>query len=183
MSTANSNKPSLYEALKHAKDEKRAFLFIDVIAGSAGLWIPVLIVGLLMPDRTPLGELLSLLKSAGAYTFSIAFLCASYSFLYLDRRKNAINQIREEYDSNISLSTILLLAVGMMLIGFQLSLTNNCLLVFIQILYLMIAIWFGVKLFCLKNIDKIPGELDRIKAQEASNLDKLLHQAQQNNPF
>ncbi len=213
-------KPSLHQAWKHSRDAKSAFLFVDVFAGSAGVWIPFF-VGLLHRDTTVAEELMKLFDSAGVYIFAIAFLAASSSFLYLDRRKNAVNEIREGYDRNAGWLAVGVIAVGMLLIGIQLSstipshkpltakeanVTNTASatgqsfngappretiascdeekktssggLVVAQALYLLAAGWLGYRLFCLRNISKIPGELERIKAVHAKQLEKNMAEAQ-----
>lgn len=225
-------KPSLYDAFKSAHDERLAFLFIDVLAGASGLWIPI-VVGLLISETSTYEELKKLFESAGAYIFAIAFLSASSSFLYLERRKNAINQIRESYDRNAGWYAVIGIALGMLLIGIQLSsaassnykhihaassISNsqnefgkpqsslskadsnielekpaksvepseasaiNTLSV-IQLIYLLAAFWLGCRLFCLKNIEKIPGEFERIQNKEKEARDKIIQEAQGNKPF
>jgi hypothetical protein len=183
-------------------------------------------VGLLHRDATVAEELVKLFDSAGVYIFSIAFLAASSSFLYLDRRKNAVNEIREGYDRNAGWFAVGVIAFGMLLIGIQLSSTisphkspapqrahisdaaasahqsekgelqqkavESCdeekktssggLLV-TQALYLLAAGWLGYRLFCLRNISKIPGELDRIKAADAEYRRKLVADAQNTGLF
>lgn len=216
-------KLSLHQAWKHARDEKSAFLFVDVFAGSAGVWIPFF-VGLLHRDTTVAEELVKLFDSAGVYIFSIAFLAASSSFLYLDRRKNAVNEIREGYDRNAGWFAVGVIAIGMLLIGIQLSSTisphkspaqqgrhisdaadsahqtekgvqkavESCDeekktssggLLITQALYLLAAGWLGYRLFCLRNVSKIPGELDRIKAADAEYRRKLVAEAQNTGLF
>ncbi len=223
-------KPSLYRALKGAHDERTAFIFIDVVAGSAGLWIPI-IVGILHSGATVGLELQRLFDSAGAYIFAIAFLAASSSFLYLERRKNVVNEIRESYDRYAGWYAIAGIAIGMLLVGLQLSSTivpaddksgevtpirqvatletkvpqlaqpsvqreqqhsylqspkksnNSVALPMVQLAYLCTAIWLGVRLFCLRNISKIPGELEHIKLMEAAHRKKLIDEAQESNHF
>lgn len=223
-------KPSLYAAWRYAHDERSAFIFVDVFAASAGIWIP-LIVGLLHPGSTFLGELIKLFDSAGVYIYAIAFMATSSSFLYLERRKAAVNQAREHYDRNAVWFAVAGIALGMLLVGIQVSSTaptpeppsianlnvihegknlppgapstsngplppaekiNKCvnnnktssgLLITVQALYLMAALWFGYRLFCLKNIQKIPGELERIQTAQAEQRKKLLDDAQHGGSF
>jgi|GEM_PF-6368867 len=190
--SCSEKRMGLYVALKHALDERDAFLYFDLFAGSSGLWIP-LIIGLVVPNSKIAEALYNLLSTAGIYIFSIAFLASSSSFLYLERRKNSVNIARESYDRRALLKTVTLLFFGMFFIGIQLSNISPRISgsfhefpwywIVLQLIYLLLSVWMGVRLFCLRNIEKIPGELDQIRENDRKHRDELMKEAQKNDSF
>lgn len=179
----------LYEVFTYAKDEKHAFLTADLLFGSAALWIPILL-GLMFYSKTsPWSELIKLLDSGGGYTFSLAYLAAGSSFLYLERRKKTVNDFRDEISPNIWTWVQVYLVFGIVLTGAHFSYqilvpnTTNTFLNSLEFLYFVLAIHFGVRLFCLKNIEKLPGKLEQYRKREDEKAKKIAEARDGEEPY
>lgn len=85
------NSPPLLAAIRRAIADKYSlviwFLAINVVAGSAGLWAP-LIPAIRNGTEAVSSRMLELLQSGGAYTFLIAYLAATSGYViteYVER--------------------------------------------------------------------------------------------------
>lgn len=180
---------NLYEVFTFAKDEKHAFFTADLLFGSAALWIPLLLGVMFFSRSTPWNEFIKLLNSGGGYTFSLAYLAAGSSFLYLERRKETINDFRDEICPNIWTWHQAYLVVGIVLTGahfaYQILVPNttNAFLNLLEFAYFVLAIRFGVRLFCLKNIDKLPGKLEHYRKREAEKARKIAEVRDSDEPY
>lgn len=174
MNTTNQphEKVNIYDVFEHARDEKHAFFTSDLLVGSAALWVPLLLSVTFLSNTNPWNEFIKLLDSGGAYTFSLAYLAAGSSFLYLERRQKTINDFRDEICPNLWTWNQLYLIVGIALTGshfaYQILIPNktNFVLNLLELLYFILAIRFGLQLFCLRNIHKLPGKLELYRKRE-----------------
>jgi hypothetical protein len=182
-------KINIYEVFKYTKDEKHVFLSADLFFGSAALWIPLLL-GVLLYTKTSLwGELLKLLDSGGGYTFALAYLAAGSSFLYLDRKKGTINDFRDEVSPNILTSCLISMAIGVLLTGTHFTNQihepgkSDSLLNWVEFFYLLWVVYLGIRLFCLKNIDKLPGKLDHYIKSEQEKAKQIAEAGNSDEPY
>lgn len=184
-------KVNIYEVFEHAKDEKQAFLAADLLLGSAALWIPLLLGLMFLAKTSPWNECIKLLDSGAAYTFALAYLAAGSSFLLLERRQKNINNFREEIYPNLWTWVIGYLVVGIVLTGAHCSYQilmpepdrTNLLLNSLETIYLGLAIRLGVQLFCLRNIEKLPGKLEMYLKMEGEKAKKIAQDGKSDEPY
>lgn len=187
--TPENNKSDIFSVFNYATDEKHAFIYADLFVGSAALWIP-LVLGIMFYTKTSIYyELVKLLDSGSGYTFSLAFLAAESSYIYLQRRKKQLNDLRDEFAPNIWLWCQMTLGGGIVLTvahySYQILVPNNTnlLLNILQSLFFIWTIYLGNILFCLKNIEKLPGELDKYRKKEKEKAKNLGEKAKQEITF
>lgn len=186
---SSSQSVNIYEVFKYAKDEKHAFFTADVLFGSAALWLPILLGIMFISKSSPWNEFIKLLDSGSGYTFSLAYLAAGSSFLYLERKVKTINDFRDEVFPNLWTWHQFYLVVGISLTGahfaYQILIPNqsSSFLNFLELVYFIFAIRFGVQLFCLKNIDKLPGKLEHYRKCEEERARKIAEVQDSDEPY
>lgn len=183
-----SEKLDLYQVFNFAKEEKDAFVLADLLFGSAALWLPLLL-GLMYQSKTTMWrELVKLLDSGAGYTFALAYLAAGGSYLYLDRMKKTVNVMRDEASPNVFRSFVILVVFGLACTIAHFSnliFTESSTLALnvLEIAYLIVSIFFGIRLFCLKNIDKLPGKLEMFQARETARARAIADAAKSENEY
>jgi hypothetical protein len=53
----------------------------------------------------------------------------------------------------------------------------------LEFLYFVLAIHFGVRLFCLKNIEKLPGKLEQYRKREEEKAKKIAEARGSDDPY
>ena len=190
-----------FRPLKYATEERNVFLGIDLVVGSAALWLPIG-WALLLPVGSVTHEMNVLFHSGAPYAFALAFLSASTSFLYLDRNSPKIKDSLDKHAGAMPFVVIGVLALGLILVSGHVTTaisesalnvqatssahspaivkaeTTNLakslvapktatngwsVLNVLQGLYLILAIYLAVKMFCIRHFDKVPDEFKKIE--------------------
>lgn len=171
--TSENTKPSgdLYEVFNYAKDEKHVFFTSDLMLGTTALWLPILLGIILYPHSDPWAELIKLLDAGSGYTFALPFLTASSSFIFLERARRKANSWRDIFAPDITLQCVTYLTLGLILTGVHFTAliydkdAGIPLLNLLQVIFVFLVIRLGIKLFCLKNIDRLPDEFMQYRQQ------------------
>ena len=179
----------LYKVFHFAKDEKQVFFASDLLLGTSALWLPLLLGIILYPHSTPCAELIKLLDAGSGYTFALPFLTASASFIFLERTKRKANSLRDIFSPNITLQCVTYLILGLILTGVHFTAVifdkdaGNPFLNTLQAIFVILVLQLGVKLFCLKNIDRLPDKFTQYRQQEEKTVDKITEAAKNDEQF
>ena len=179
----------MYRVFDFAKDEKHVFLTSDLLLGTAALWLPILLGIILFPHSNPWAEVVKLLDAGSGYTFALPFLTASASFLFLERARRKVNSKREQIAPSIVMECVIHLIIGLILVGVHFTAlifnkdAGSPFLNALQVVFLVAVLRLGRKLFCLKNIDKLPDELMQYRQNEQENATSLRAAAKRKENF
>lgn len=184
-SASPGKKVKLFQVFDYAKDEKNVFFLSDIALGTSALWLPILLGAIFYTKTSPWAELIKLLDAGSGYTFALPFLAASSSFLYLDRRKKNVNNLRNKIAPNILMQCFLLALLGLVLAGAHFTAlifdkdAGSFLLNYIQFAFVVFAVFTGLQLFCIKNIGAFPDELMQYLLESHKKAIDIRNQAKQ----
>lgn len=188
-SVTSEKKIGIFQVFSYAKDEKTVFLLADIALGTSALWLPLLLGTIFYPKTNPWDELVKLLDAGSGYTFVLAFLAASGSFLFLERRKRSVNDLRNRVAPNILTQFLLLAIFGLIFTGAHFTAlmldkdAGSFGLNYVQFAFVIFTIFTGAQLFCLKNVDKLPDELKKYLLEERKKAAEILNQAKNSDSF
>lgn len=189
-SSANSEKKiDHFQVFKYAKDEKTVFWLADIALGSSALWLPLLLGTIFYTKTTFCAELIKLLDAGSGYTFALPFLATSSSFLYLERRKRSVNDLRSRVAPNVLTECIVLAILGLIFAGAHFTAlifdkdAGSFILNYIQFSFVVATIFTGIQLFCLRNINKLPDELTKYRSEEQEKATQIRNQAKKSDSF
>lgn len=181
--------PRILNVFKYAKDEKTVFLWSDIFLGTAALWLPLFLGTIFFEKTSPWAELVRLLDAGSGYTFALPFLAAASSFFYLERKQGPINDLRDRVAPRTFGLCIFFAIIGPILTGAHFTAllfdkgAGGFILNFVQFIFVVATLGLGVRLFCLKNIAKLPDALSKYQMQEQEKADKILEAAKSNDQF
>lgn len=192
-----------FRPLKYAREERNVFIGVDLVVGSAALWLPLL-WALLLPVGSVAREMNVLFHSGAPYAFALAFLSASTSFLYLDRNSPKFKDSLDKHAGAMPFVVIAVLALGLIFVSGHVTTamhesastvetipkvqapaiakgesTNSVksfvapetatngwsVLNVLQGLYLILAIYLAIRMFCIRHFNKVPDELKKIEKE------------------
>jgi hypothetical protein len=182
-------KTKILEVFSYAKDEKTVFLWSDIFLGTSALWLPLFLGAIFFQKTTPWAELVKLLDAGSGYTFALPFLAASSSFFYLERKQGPINDLRDRVAPRTFGLCIFFAIIGPILTGAHFTAllfdkgAGGDLLNCVQFIFVAAVLGLGVRLFCLKNIVKLPDALSKYQAQEQEKAEAIRNAAKSDQQF
>lgn len=188
-SETSVKKINIFQVFDYAKDEKTVFWLADIALGTSALWLPLLLSIIFYTKTTFNAELVKLLDAGSGYTFALPFLATSSSFLYLERRKRNVNDLRSRIAPNILTECIVLAILGLIFAGAHFTAlifdkdAGSFFLNYIQFAFVVATIFTGTQLFCLRNINKLPDELTKYRSEEQEKANQIRNQAKNSDSF
>lgn len=183
--SSTQNSPPLFAAIRRAISDKYSliiwFFAINVVVGSAGIWVP------LIPEIkhgwvSINSKMLEVLRSGGAYTFLLAYLAATSGYLITEYVENSDEHFRSQKAALVAFAFIVgVVSALLTLDSFSIPVPPNgpaettvgdC--IQISLTFLSIIIGFCLALLQWAGAYSLDALLDKSQADEKSKAKKMM---------